>query len=116
MKIEIPKGVMAEMLAHSKRLAPVEACGYLAGSNGAVEKRVEMTNIDDSPEHFSFDPKEQFQVMKQSRQDGNELMAVYHSHPASPARLSREDIRLFNDPHMIYIIVSLHENNDDIKA
>ena len=68
-----------------------------------------MTNIDASPEHFSFDPKEQFKVVKEARTKGISLLSVYHSHPETPARLSEEDIKLLNDPNMVYIIVSLKD-------
>ena len=75
-----------------------------------------MTNIDQSPEHFSFDPKEQFQVVKDARTNNLTLISVYHSHPETPARLSEEDIKLLNDPNMIYTIVSLMEKTPDVKA
>ena len=75
-----------------------------------------MTNVDKSPEHFTFDPKEQFAVVKQARANKEQLMAVYHSHPETPARLSEEDLMLFNDPNMVYIIVSFKENEPDIKG
>jgi proteasome lid subunit RPN8/RPN11 len=68
-----------------------------------------MTNVDNSPDHFSFDPKEQFQAVKSARSAGETLQVVVHSHPVTPARLSAEDIRLFNDPQMIYLIVSLKD-------
>ena len=35
------------------------------------------------------------------------IVGVYHSHPASPARLSQEDVRLANDPQLYYVIISL---------
>jgi proteasome lid subunit RPN8/RPN11 len=72
--------------------------------------------VDNSPEHFSFDPKEQFAVVKEARNNGLTLMGVYHSHPESPARLSEEDLRLLNDPNMVYFIVSLLTKEGDIKA
>ena len=81
-----------------------------------IEKFYPMTNVDNSPEHFSFDPKEQFSVVKQARNDGHQLLSVYHSHPESPARLSEEDIKLFNDPNPVYIIVSLLDGNVDTKG
>jgi len=37
-------------------------------------------------------------------------VAVYHSHPVTPARMSAEDIRLANDPTMVYLIYSLASN------
>ena len=107
--LKIPKGLYDEMIAHAQSLAPIESCGYLAGNNDEVVRFYPMTNTDQSPEHFQFDPKEQLQVVKEARKDQLQLIGVYHSHPASPARLSEEDIRLFNDPTPVYVIVSLAE-------
>ncbi len=116
MNIKITKQVIRDMTNHAKALKPIECCGYLAGQNGEITTQFEMTNVDNSFEHFSFDPKEQFQVVKDARNQGLELMAVYHSHPETPARLSEEDLRLLNDPNMIYIIVSLMNREADVKA
>ena len=113
--IKIPSSIQKAMVEHAKSLAPIESCGYLAGK-GDVEKFYPMTNIDHSPDHFTFDPKDQFAVLKDARREGLQLLAVYHSHPASPARLSQEDIRLFNDPQTVYIIVSLMPGVEDVKA
>ena len=115
-EIEIQKTVIDEMIAHAQSLTPVESCGYLGGTNGQITHLFKMTNVDNSPEHFTFDPKEQFKVVKEARNAGLTVMGVYHSHPASPARLSEEDLRLLNDPNMTYIIVSLHQEKPDVKA
>lgn len=87
--------------------APVEACGYLGGTEGVITHCFPMVNLDQATDHFTFDPKEQFSVLKASRAAGIHLMGVYHSHPETPARLSAEDLRLFSDPNMQYWIVSL---------
>jgi len=105
--LDISTPIRQALIEHAQSLTPVESCGYLGGKDGKVTRFFPMTNVDNSPEHFSFDPKEQFQVLKEARKEGLDLVAVYHSHPASPARLSAEDIRLFNDPTPVYIIVSL---------
>lgn len=107
--LKIPQSIYDEMVTHAKELTPVECCGYLAGKDGAITDAYRMTNLDDAPDHFSFDPKEQFAVMKDARNKGNQLLSVYHSHPETPARLSQEDLRLLKDPNTIYIIVSLLE-------
>ena len=114
--MKIKRELVKAMIEHSEELNPVESCGYLAGKDNELLKFYPMTNIDNSPEHFSFDPKEQFKVMKEARNDGLRLMSVYHSHPESPARLSEEDLRLLNDPSMVYIIVSLLEKKPDVKG
>jgi len=68
-----------------------------------------MTNTDRSNEHFMMEPREQFAVMKELRAKGLELLAIYHSHPESPARPSTEDIRLALTPDVSHVIVSLME-------
>ncbi len=105
--IEIPKDIIDEILSQAYAEIPNEACGYLAGKDGRAKMRVQMTNVDSSPEHFSFDPAEQFEAIKTARGKGLELMAVYHSHPETPARMSLEDIRLASDPKIAYVITSL---------
>jgi len=112
----LPAGIVEQLYAHSVAEAPVEACGYLAGTGETVTRCYPMTNIDRSEEHFTFDPKEQFPVMKEVRKDGLGILAVWHSHPASPARPSAEDIRLAYDPTVVYVIVSLHEDSKAIRA
>lgn len=116
MILEIPRSIYNQMVEHAKELNPVECCGYLGGNNETVSKHYKMTNTDNSPEHFSFDPKEQFAAVKDARKEGLKLIGVYHSHPETPARLSEEDIRLFNDPEPVYLIVSLKEETPIING
>ncbi|MEJ2705091.1 MAG: M67 family metallopeptidase, partial [Sedimentisphaerales bacterium] len=89
--------------------APNEACGILAGSSGKVEKLYMRTNVDRSSDHFMMAPEEQFAVVKNIRSMSLEMLAIYHSHPETPARLSEEDIRLALTPDVIYVIVSLQD-------
>ena len=95
---------------------PVEACGYLAGKAEHVTKYFPMQNMDNSSEHFALDPKEQFNVIRQVRSEKLDLLAVYHTHPKTPARPSAEDIRLAYDPDIIYVIASLIDGTRDIRA
>ena len=114
--LSIEESVYDEIVLHAKALKPVESCGYLAGKEGHIQQLYKMTNLDNEPDHFTFDPKEQFAVLKASRAAGTQLLAVYHSHPVSPARPSIEDLRLLKDPSMIYVIVSLEKDQADLKA
>ena len=84
LKLEIPTNIFQQMTAQAKELAPIEACGILAGSNERVEKLYKMTNVDNSSTHFMMEPKEQFTTVKDIRSAGLEILAIYHSHPATP--------------------------------
>jgi proteasome lid subunit RPN8/RPN11 len=114
--INIPQHIVEAIIRQAYGELPNEACGLLTGLNGAVKKQYPLTNTDHSPEHFSFDPREQFKVLKEARADGCKIIANYHSHPASPARPSEEDIRLAYDPDAVYVIVSLAEKEPTLKA
>ncbi len=112
MKLEISAYVFEQMLEQAKAQAPIEVCGILAGNDSKVEKLYKMTNVDNSSNHFMMEPKEQFAVVKDIRSADLEMLAIYHSHPETPARPSAEDIRLALTPDVIYVIVSLQDAND----
>ena len=114
--LHINKEVMSAIISHALKELPNEACGYLAGLEGIITKHYELTNIDHSPEHFSFDPAEQFQTVKDARNKGLQIIANYHSHPVTPARPSVEDIRLAYDPNISYVIISLAKPEADVKS
>lgn len=109
--IVITKKQYNEILEHSKQALPNEACGLLGGiiENDIkyVKKVYLLKNTDNSPEHFSMDPREQFASVKDMRNSGWELLGNFHSHPASPSRPSEEDKRLAFDPKASYFIISL---------
>jgi len=109
LNLKIPNNIFQQMLKQAEAEAPIEACGILAGSDGKVEKFYKMTNADKSCYHFLMEPKEQFTVVKNIRSAGLKMLAIYHSHPETPARLSAEDIRLALAPDVIYVIVSLQD-------
>ena len=114
--LTISKQILTQIFDHAKADLPNEACGYLAGKDGVVSIAYSLTNIDHSPEHFSFDPAEQFKTVKDARNKELEILANYHSHPSTPARPSVEDIRLAFDPTISYVIVSLAESEPTIKS
>ncbi|MDI6757637.1 MAG: M67 family metallopeptidase [Endomicrobiia bacterium] len=121
--MKIKKDLVEKIFARGDAQAPLEACGYLVGRalsadrrGGVVEKDFPMRNTDKSAEHFTMDTKEQFDAMRRARDAGLEILAVYHTHPATPARPSEEDIRLAYDPGIVYVIASLAEGVRSIKA
>jgi len=107
LELAIPRDVFDKMLNQAADEAPMEACGILAGRCGRVGKLYKMKNSEHRCDHFMMEPKEQFAVAQDIRAASLEMLAVYHSHPATPARLSAEDIRLALTPEILYVIISL---------
>jgi len=110
------------MIAHARAALPNEACGLIAGHTDDaagfrhIEKVYLLTNTDHSPEHFNIDPAEQLQAVKDMRSSGLEPLGNFHSHPATPARMSEEDKRLAHDPKAAYLILSLAADPPVLKA
>jgi len=106
--------------AHARDSLPNEACGLIAGyivnDIKTINKIYLLSNSDNSPEHFSIDPKEQLAAVKDMRANGIVPLGNFHSHPATPARPSEEDIRLSYDPKASYLILSLAEETPILKA
>lgn len=100
-----------KILAHCKEGLPNEACGLIGGTiegdKRSIQKVYLLTNIDQSNEHFSMDPKEQLATVKDMRANGLKLLGNFHSHPESPSRPSEEDKRLAYDSKVNYLILSL---------
>lgn len=114
--IRMTQAVWDEIIVHAQKDAPIEACGYLGNNNGIITVCRPMKNIDESGEHFTLDTEEQFSAVKEMREKGVRLAAVYHSHPETPARPSKEDIRLAHDPTISYVIVSLKDGGKSLNS
>ena len=107
--LEIPRHIFSQMLAQARAQAPVEACGILAGNGPRVQRLYKMANTDQSSEHFAMAPEEQFAVTKDIRAKALDMLAIYHSHPSSPAQPSAEDIRLALTDGVVHVVLSLQE-------
>ena len=114
LKLKIPNNIFEQILHEANAQLPIEACGILAGTDGQVEKYYKMTNADESRVHFKLLPDEQFEVIKDIRAAGTRMLAIYHSHPDTPARLSQEDIRLALTPGVVYLILSLQQRDEPV--
>jgi proteasome lid subunit RPN8/RPN11 len=88
--LEIPCEVVEAMVEQARAKAPVEACGILAGEAHRVRRLYRMSNADNSRDHFMMAPAEQFGAIKKIRAAGLQMLAIYHSHPATAARLKRK--------------------------
>ena len=106
------------MIAHAEEAYPEECCGLLAGSDGVPSHLYRVQNVHETPRvFFEMAAKEQFWAFKNMRHNGHHLVAIYHSHPETPARPSQSDIRLAYDPDPFYLLVSLQQRTKpDLRA
>jgi proteasome lid subunit RPN8/RPN11 len=95
-----------ELVAHAREETPNECCGYLRCSEGSVEEVFRANNAYQSPRYgydFDFDA---LRAVNDLDDEGFQV-AIYHSHPRSPAEPSQTDINVAQYPHWTYVIVSL---------
>jgi [CysO sulfur-carrier protein]-S-L-cysteine hydrolase len=105
--MRIAQSLIDEMVAHSRDDLPDECCGMVGGRDGAASTVYRAANAEASPLRYSIDAKEQFRLMREIEDAGEELVAIYHSHTKSPAYPSQTDVNLAGWPEAIYVIVSL---------
>jgi proteasome lid subunit RPN8/RPN11 len=110
--LTITRADYERIVKHCQDEYPNEACGILAGHEGAVEKIYSTTNAEPSPSFYFMEPQEQFRVMKEMRQTGLDLVGIYHSHTGSRAYPSPTDVSLAYYPEAIYLIVTLLDRNN----
>ena len=119
MRITIRQNDFDSICEHALRERPDEACGLIAGvdrEDGVreIRKVYLLTNTDHTNEHFSIDPKEQLQAIKDMRANGLKPLGNWHSHPETPSRPSEEDKRLANDSRASYLILSLMDETQPV--
>lgn len=117
--IKLSKSDYEKILKYAESELPDEACGLIGGeiteSGDKIIKNVYLlTNTDHSNEHFSMDPKEQFESIKDMRANGFVPLGNWHSHPESPSRPSEEDKRLAYDSKASYMILSLVDRENPV--
>lgn len=115
-KLHLPQNLFDEMISHCKEASPNEACGILAGIENKASKIYKMTNIEKSPVSYFMDSKEQFNVMKDIRENNLKMLAIFHSHPSSPAYPSAKDVSLAFYEDCVYVIVSLADKKTVVKG
>jgi proteasome lid subunit RPN8/RPN11 len=114
--MKVSKAIHDELLAHAREDAPNECCGLIGGKDGVAKSVYRARNAEASPLRYNLDPQDQFRIMTEMEERGEELSAIYHSHTASPAYPSQTDINLAAYPEALYLIVSLAEGERDLRG
>jgi proteasome lid subunit RPN8/RPN11 len=114
--MRIPKQIYEAMLEHAREEVPNECCGLIGGSDGEGLTLYRAKNAEASPLRYNLDPQDQFRIMREIEEKGEELAAIYHSHTKSPAYPSQTDINLATYPDTLYLIVSLAAGETPLRG
>ena len=115
--IVISKAVYTEMISHAKKCYPQEACGFVAGKQEKGQVFLPIENMEHSSISYLMDPKQQLRAFRQMREEALDLLALFHSHVASPAEPSQKDKTMAIYAEVSYLIVSLSDmEKPDLKS
>lgn len=108
-----------EIIAHAREAAPCECCGLIGGTNdGAAQTIYPTRNIAADPlTSYEAAPENLFAAQRAMRERGEQLLAIYHSHPRSTdPQPSATDVRLAYYPSAVYLIVGLGNSEACLRA
>jgi [CysO sulfur-carrier protein]-S-L-cysteine hydrolase len=115
--VKISSSLIDEMVAHAREDLPNECCGMIGGVAGEATSVVRVENAAASPLRYEMDPQGQFDALKSIEDGGEELLGIYHSHTRSAAYPSQTDVnQAVAWPEQVYVIVSLAEEEPEVKA
>lgn len=106
------------IFAYASEADPAECCGLIGGTESLVRSIYPLRNVAKDV-HVSYEaaPEDLFGAQRQMRERGEQLLAIYHSHPrsAEPAP-SETDVRLAYYPQAVYFIIGLAGPNPIMRA
>ena len=115
-RMRVPQRIYDEMFEHAREEAPNECCGLIGGTPEEARTLYRARNAEASPLRYNLDPQDQFRIMSEMEERGEELSAIYHSHTASPAYPSQTDINLAAYPDALYLILSLADGDNPLRG
>jgi proteasome lid subunit RPN8/RPN11 len=108
------------MLQHAQSELPNECCGILAGVREGDALRVlawyPLVNEAASPVEYRSDARSMFEATKHMRHHGNDIVAVYHSHPTSAPIPSRTDLERLYSEDVVHFIIGLADPEPRLRG
>lgn len=107
--IKLPRPLVNELLHQAQLGVDCEVCGLISARDGMPVRCYPVPNIAAAPQQrFSMDPRTQIDALRHMRDRGEDLFAIYHSHPTAPAAPSVMDRDEAGYPEALYLIISLN--------
>lgn len=109
------------MLVQAAAELPNECCGLLGGSatpDGQLRAMSfhPLVNAAASPTAYESEPRSMFRAMRELRNAGLDVVAIYHSHPSSPPVPSRHDLALSWGEAVVNLIISLQSAQPELRG
>jgi proteasome lid subunit RPN8/RPN11 len=116
--LKIEAGPMTEMIAHAEATYPNECVGAMIGTtDGANKHVVSALRLENSADgshraYYQLNPEHLMKADKAAREQGKELIGIYHSHPDADAYFSKTDLEN-SCPWYSFVVLSIREGKFD---
>jgi [CysO sulfur-carrier protein]-S-L-cysteine hydrolase len=108
-RILLPRNLVQQMFHQAQASPDSEICGLISAADGSVNRCYPVANVAGDPAHlFDMDAAGQLRALREIRERGETLFAIYHSHPHAPPEPSARDRELTAYPEAYHLIVSLN--------
>ena len=110
--IRIEQGAWDLMVAHASETYPNECCGALLGVAEDGQKRVRLAvpldNVSQGSHRSRYElrPEDLLTADRKARQEGMDLLGIYHSHPDCDAYFSETDLKN-SCPWYSFVVLSI---------
>lgn len=106
--MRLPAWLYEEILGRALAEPESEVCGLVGAKGAETVSHYPVPNVATAPAaRFVMDPAHQIHAMREMRERGERLFAIYHSHPHAPPRPSPTDLAESAYPEALYLIVGL---------
>jgi [CysO sulfur-carrier protein]-S-L-cysteine hydrolase len=98
-----------QLVAQARRDVPNETCGLIGGKDDRALQIYPLRNVDDDPRiRYLAEPLELLHAIRDVEEAHDwQVLAIYHSHPATRAYPSPTDVARAFYPDAVYILISL---------
>ena len=112
-RIQLPREIHDEIVAHSREDAPNECCGLIGGTDDRASSLHRAENLYPSP--MRFEVANPVPLLRAIEEAGEELVAIYHSHTRSAAYPSQTDVNMARGwPDPLWVICSVEEASEPL--
>jgi len=117
--VKLLKTQIDQIISHARQCAPRECCGLVGGITSGRAQTVYPTRNAAADPFITYEaaPEDLFAAQRAMRERGEQLLAIYHSHPRSAdPKPSDTDVRLAYYPSAVYFIVGLGGEQPSLAA
>jgi len=107
-EIKIKRPLAMHLLSLAQRSPDAEICGLVGSKDGVLNTCYPIDNATDSPANtFLMQPEQQAAALQSIKAKGEDVYAIYHSHPSTPPVPSEKDLAEADQHSAYYLIISL---------